>query len=451
MRYLLGVLCVLALGGPAVAAPNDEAAARATLEAWLKAQNDGDFPAYSALYAQKFNGVKRAGARTSRFQRADWLVDRGKMFKGRFTVAADKVKVLPQPNGAVVSFEQTWASKRFKDVGPKQLVLVREGDALRIAREEMLASTIVGGEHGGPPASDRLSMAMVLDHPYVVLGTDAGDDLVEGPVHDLGVHRTRRAVRAGGPGSAWIGRAVELYGSGGKVCAGKVVDLQVVSRVTPHFGAVQTWQEDGLTPQQQAEAAWEMASEGRLLVGRVDAGADACAGARWARAADAPAPTALQALATVPAWLTAAALKQTRALPGYQAITKGWRSEVADAKGGSWDLYGGATPTVQAFARADGTPAVVLVTMRAGHGCGDFYGSFWAAYTVDGQALTRISDPDAPAELGMVSDDAFVAVVDADGDGRWELVGKESLHRQDAKGVLREVLSLPYPYYDCPC
>ncbi|MCA9559972.1 MAG: nuclear transport factor 2 family protein [Myxococcales bacterium] len=450
MRYLIGVLCVLGLAAPALGVAKDEAAARATLDAWLKAQNEGDFAAYSALYAQKFNGVKRAGARTSRFQRDGWLADRGKMFKGRFTVAAANVKVLPQPNGAVVSFEQTWASKRFKDVGPKQLVLVKEGDALRIAREEMLASTIVGGEHGGPPPSERLSLAMVLDHPYVVLATEAGEDAVEGPVHDLGNHTTRRAVRAGGPGSAWIGRAVELYAGGRKACVGKVADVHVVSRVTPHFGAVQTWQEDGLTPQQQAEAAWEMAGDGRLLVARVDAKADDCKGARWARAADAPAPTTLQAMATVPGWLATAAVAQTRALPGYAAIQKGWKAEARDAKGERWELHGGATPQVQAFA-ADGKPTVVLVTMRAGYGCGDFFGSFWAAYTVEGKTLTRISDPDNPTEFDFVSDDAFVAVVDADGDGRWEVVRKEGLHRQDAKGVLREVLRLPYPYYDCPC
>ncbi len=451
MRYLIGVLCVVGLAAPAVGAAKDEAAARATLDAWLKAQNEGDFAAYSALYAQKFNGVKRAGARTARFQRDGWLADRGKMFKGRFTVAAAHVKVLPQPNGAVVSFEQTWASKRFKDVGPKQLVLVREGDALRIAREEMLASTIVGGEHGGPPASERLSMAMVFDHPYVVLATEADDAATEGPVHDLGNHTTRRAARAGGPGSAWIGRAVELYAGGAKACAGKVADLHVISRVTPHFGAVQTWQEDGLTPQQQAEAAWQMASEGRLLVARVDAKAADCGGAVWARAAGAPAPTALQAMATAPGWLATAAVAQTRALPGYATIQKGWKADVPAAKEPGWDRHGGASPEVQAFARADGAPAVVLVTMRAGHGCGDFYGSFWAAYTVDGETLTRISDPDSPADFDFVTDDAFVAVVDADGDGRWELLSKERLLRQDAKGVLREVLRLPYPYYDCPC
>lgn len=451
MRYLLGVLCLLSLVGPAGAATTDEAAARATLDAWLKAQNEGDFAAYSALYAQKFNGVKRAGARTARFQRPGWLADRGKMFEGRFTVAADKVKVLPQPNGAVISFEQTWASKRFRDVGPKQLVLVREGEALRIAREEMLASTIVGGEHGGPPPSERLSMAMVLDHPYVVLATDPGEDAVDGPVHDLGDHTTRRAVRSGGPGSAWIGRAVELYASGTRTCAGKVVDLHVVGRVTPHFGAVQTWHDDGLTPQQEADAAWEMASEGRLLVARVDAKADGCKGASWARAADAPAPTTLQPMAKVPAWLAAAALKHTRGLPGYRAIQKGWRSEARDVKGAHWDRHGDASPEVQAFARADGQPAVVLVTMRAGHGCGDFFGSFWAAYTVEGNTLKRITDPDTPGDLDFVHGDAFVAVVDADGDGRWELVSRERLHRQDAAGVLREVLRLPYPYYDCPC
>jgi hypothetical protein len=35
--------------------------ARAVLERWLKAQNEGDFAAYEALYATRFTDIRRSG------------------------------------------------------------------------------------------------------------------------------------------------------------------------------------------------------------------------------------------------------------------------------------------------------------------------------------------------------------------------------------------------------
>ena len=57
-----------------IAAPDD--VVQAVIDAWLAAQNGGDFAAYQALYADKMEGVKRVGPRTWRFDRKGWLADR---------------------------------------------------------------------------------------------------------------------------------------------------------------------------------------------------------------------------------------------------------------------------------------------------------------------------------------------------------------------------------------
>jgi hypothetical protein len=57
-------------------APIPEQAVKALVDAWLTAQNKGDFKAYEGLYAAKFFGIKRAGQREERFDRDGWLKDR---------------------------------------------------------------------------------------------------------------------------------------------------------------------------------------------------------------------------------------------------------------------------------------------------------------------------------------------------------------------------------------
>lgn len=124
------------------ARPAAEVAARATLDRWLAAQNDGRYDDYAALYAPGFAGVKRVGKATKKMNRAAWLKDRKAMFKAAFKVGATDVKVtLPAAGaagGAVLEFTQHWASGAFADVGPKRIVLDAAG--AQIVAEELLSS-----------------------------------------------------------------------------------------------------------------------------------------------------------------------------------------------------------------------------------------------------------------------------------------------------------------------
>ena len=459
-------------------APIPEAEARALLQAWLDAQNTARFGAYARLYAPRFFGVKRAGPRVARFNRKGWLADRKKMFLPQVRVEAAEVTVRSVGGQVVVGFVQTWRSGKFEDRGPKQLVLVRgKGGKLAIAREEMLSSTLLRGTVPlGPLAPEHFRFVVTEGGPYVVLQAGVEEALAgpgEPTVLSLGVTR-RPAGEVPAEAKAWIGREVALHGSAGELCRAKIADLHVLSRVRPHFGVVQGWTgsegEPPPPPVEVAREAWALASAGRLLVGRVEVASGACvgtaekpvwSGAAWARASDAPAAPPMKEVPVPPA-LEARAFEAFRRLPAYGAIQKGYLDTKVEDTGGQrtrfWDEYGTATPQpgrVRAFADASGRPALLLLSAQAGYGCGDFWGSLWAAWSIDPAKpegpLTLLSDAEAPGELPPVS-----GAVDVDGDGRPELVGPEGLVREvkeEAKGpsILREVERLPFPDYDCPC
>ena len=128
-----------------------EADARAVLAAWIEAQNKGDEAAYAALYGRPFTGVKRAGHEAKSYDRAAWLADRHAMFKGSIEVKAEQVQVWAGGDRAVVMFLQTWASRKFKDRGPKVLELQRDGDRMVLRREEMILSDVVMQPPGVAP------------------------------------------------------------------------------------------------------------------------------------------------------------------------------------------------------------------------------------------------------------------------------------------------------------
>ena len=113
------------------------AEATALVDHWIAAQNTGDFTAYDALYARRFEGVKRIGARSQSFDRDGWMRDRKRMFSKPMHVEAFNVAVNVFRQMAFVRFEQRWSSGTFADVGTKDIQLVREAGELRISVERM--------------------------------------------------------------------------------------------------------------------------------------------------------------------------------------------------------------------------------------------------------------------------------------------------------------------------
>jgi hypothetical protein len=125
-----------------------EADAKALVDTWLKAQNDGDFHVYQTLYAQDFKGIKRVGKRTEPFDRVGWMADRGWMFEppdhGKpMHVEIKDVEAEVTQSSAKIRFVQAFSRGNFADKGPKELELVIEGREVRIGREEMLSSQVL--------------------------------------------------------------------------------------------------------------------------------------------------------------------------------------------------------------------------------------------------------------------------------------------------------------------
>ncbi len=430
------------------------------LEAWLQAQNQGDYEAYSALYADRFYGVKRSGPRTYRFGRDGWLQDRQRMFRKQVTVKADQVQITSASRTAEIRFLQTWSSGSYKDVGPKQLVVTREGEALKLAREEMLSSKIIdeSGEPVGPGDPGQFLFVEEVEGAYWLRLEQEADE-----AWGLGQPRlvsrepavARKTADAGQlstESTSMKGRVVVLYGEAGPLCKATVGELAVLSRFWPHFGMAQEWSGEfsgePMGDLDIAEEVWGMGPKelwGRLgVVGRVD-----CSGARWARDA-----TLAEARVWSPAPQVASSMQPTverafRKLAGYQEIQQEFEKSVPDAEVRWWDQFDGAQPVpVVAFTDPAAGRTVVAARATAGFGCGGFWGEFWAVWEVSGSgsSLKLLTDQRVPGQGLFLPTSVF----DLEGDGKPELLDSTTLV-QPVGGTWRPALVNEVPSYDCPC
>jgi hypothetical protein len=159
----VGLLCALAAAqvGATEALPPE---ALAFVARWVATQNDGDFPAYSALYASTFRGVRRSGDRAVVLDRAGWLRDRQRMFKKKMQVTVDHVAVVRLPNAFEIQLTQTFRSGSYADVGQKRLVIAKDGGAYRITAEEMLESQLTTLSPEQEVAKKMRQLREALDH-----------------------------------------------------------------------------------------------------------------------------------------------------------------------------------------------------------------------------------------------------------------------------------------------
>lgn len=435
----------------------DADAARALIDRWLMLQNAGDFQAYSALYAERFHGIKRAGERTTTYDRRGWLADRERMFRRPMTVGVDDVDIIPAAGAARVRFNQSWASGEFRDIGPKQMVLVRTKDGLRIAREEMIASKVLGDAPEARALSD-VYFALVLDAPYVVIGP-----AVETDAEPVGVGTRRpRAARAAAPAEVaqpFIGQSVALYGADGRLCTGRLVDAHVVARVVPHFSVEQEWKGELLggdagkptSDDEITRQVWAMSQDGgRVLAARVDAPVGECGGALFARF-EGP------GTAPLPMWRErplegddeARALALTRGTDAFRDMQTRYHDAIEGARG-TWDAYEDTRTAVRRFQR-EGQPDVIVVSADAGPGCGGFGGGVWQVHRDVRATLQPMGRPELDAPMF-----APQAVTDLDGDGLPELIGLEGYINELAihgmrEGKLVRIKHLPVLDLDTPC
>jgi hypothetical protein len=422
----------------------DEAGARKLVDAWLAAQNGGDFAAYETLYAPRMEGIKRVGARTWRFDRAGWLNDRKRMFKHAMNVQARDVVVRGSSIAATVELTQTFSQGKFKDEGPKHLVLIKGPTGFQIAREEMLRSDI-----GGAAAAGNASAYVVMEidkKPYVVITADAqpawGDGVFGAPIDDVHKLVMMKAPRA--PSAAtWTTRVMKVFDASGKACDASVGGLALVSGGTPHFGEVQVWNGDPdmtadgkvWTPAERAEAVWGMATP--YLVGELAVTGDC----KPVVAIDPKTTAVIYGEVDTDTHDHDEAVNTFRNLPAFKAIQKDW----ADNYSGQGDWV--QSPEVTTY--TGGGRTFVVVAGQEGDGCGEFAGALSVVFENTGSKLTPLPGPDGYLDVSLL--------LDTDGDGAVEVVGKVDDYRmmagyyEQTASAMAPMIEVSFPNNDCGC
>lgn len=419
------------------------------VDGWLAAQNTGDLTGYLALYAERFEGVRRSGERAARMDRKGWAADRTKMFAKKMVVTAEGLTISTTETMAQVTFTQTWASGSYKDVGPKLLVVVKEKGALRIAREEMLASTLQGVKRLPPHPAEDLAWVIQDGGTRVVIDPSPQTSWAEGPpelLADAVPFPTRRAVdpkKLPAALAAWTGKKVRLYGPSGTVCEATLGRLSLVARVIPHFGEEARWhgtgdhQGKGALPRAGiARAAWDLAEgarpDGIVLAADLATSQGDCKAALWAQPASAPERRVARA-EEAPAPLAKRVLEELRKLQEYKEI-----QSTAETKG-NWDERG---KTEVALMRHPSGKQLAFISANAVDGCAGFQGNLSAVFEVNGDRLQLAGKPiGVPPEMPA-------GVIDT-GDGKLEILFTERLLRGEAG--YDQIDALVIPNLDCGC
>jgi len=427
----------------------DEPAVRTLVDAWLATQNASDFAGYEKLYAERFTGVKRSGSYQARFDRKGWLRDRAGMFVRPMRVSAAALEIAHTPSLARVTFEQTWSSGSYKDVGRKQLVVVPTREGPRIAREEMLSSKIAGAEaRAGFEDLMTVGRQGVFVHPISEPSWATGP-VRPGPNENIALRSVNEAALPAAV-RALKGRSVNLLDAAGALCEARIVGFELYAEVIPHFGMVMSWHgqngEPALSEAKIAEQIWALAP-GAILIGKLSR---PCPGL-WALDAARTPPTTAAPEPASPE-LRATALRAFRALPQYAEIQKEFRS-TAETPKGRWEDYGSHLLEVSAFHFASKL-TLVIVQAQAGNGCGDFANRLVALFGIRKGTLAElelIDTPDVPE--GVFPSSAF----DLDADGSLELLFGSArdastllLWRKTASGPSISTL-FNVPFLDCGC
>lgn len=450
---------------PATTAPEaapgiPEAEVRAAFEAWLGAQNRGDFAAYEPLYAERFQGVRRNAERTRSFDRRGWLEDRRRMFRRPMTVAATEVVVHTAASGAEVEFVQRWSSGTYADEGPKRIRFVREGGALKIAVEEMLAAR----------ALDDVAASLAIG-TFVALPSDRGPIafLAGAPAETpTGSPRLLGAgdpmlVAAGRPETfpaairALVGREVTVV-ERRRSCPGTITAVDLVAAIVPHFGMVQQWNgdEDGdgspdravVPAEQRAAEAWALEStasyaaivrsECREPVAVSFVPRDSLS-VYVPRVPDAGERTTLER-----------AFERTRRFRDreaeYATYVAGLETPVDSPSPPGQREAWRRDASIVVFAHEARTVASVV---QNSEGCGGFDVSGWAGFELTNRGATELPEPTTIGDYVSI-----MSVFDAGNDGtleaivRWDLASYAVIRFAPTASVLHRVR---VDYHDCSC
>jgi hypothetical protein len=425
----MSLFALAALASILAAEPAVDASPRATLDAWLAAQNRGAFEDYAALYASKILGVKRSGPRVRRMNREAWLHDRKRMFKKKMKVGVSDVVIRPAGGAANVSFVQRWESGKYKDQGPKRMLLVLEGGRFRIAQEEMLVSEIEN-EYVA-----RAQAMLILDG-VLVLTTKIDKSWAKGPATADGSYTGHRAVsqaRLPEEFRKLASKAVEIFDAAGKRCVATVAGFELQARAEWHFGTLEEWKTTA-----KSTIATEVWAQARpLLVAHLKDKKGSCGKPVFGRVAGSSSAPVIPFRE-----VKGAMLGQARA-EGKAALANKARGE---------DLAG---MTGFRLAKHDGDASQSLLFVSINpEEC-------TPEATLSAELIWRLGLDREPASFTLLSsgDSDFrqaLLAVDLDGDGRLEVIYEGWPREQIGIMTLRSPgeqrrVCVEIPYFDCPC
>lgn len=432
------------------AGPVSVESATALVHEWKRAQNSGVFEDYEKLYATRMSGLKRVGTRETSFDRNGWLADRKQMFARPFTVEVSGLKVSLAGGVAVVRFEQTWSNPRFRDVGPKQLVIVAEDGQPRISREEMLESNQAGEKVGGvlPPGAVGLVRGAGVELRYLLARKPELNWMSSSPEMTPGGAVVREVAAQLVPEKerALVGKRFELFDESGRKCEAVAAKLEVLIDVEPHFGVVAQWNgAEGTPPVPPARRAlelWEMSSRrGQFLTLRLElspeqAKSAACAKPVWGRVvrADATEWKIADAVGEEKKRLAAVALRQA----DYRALFQG----------------SGETPSeknvhiVRTFSHSDGRKYAIANLWAPGSLCGQpMPMPYWVVLRVRGTSAHIVSDGEVGSRSGPP-----LGAVSVPGLSEPVFVERSFIYRYaESDGNFRTFLNQETESLDCGC
>jgi hypothetical protein len=350
------------------------------------------------------------------------------MFAKPMQVKAGELRITPIGPTTVVRFDQEWSTATYRDVGPKQMVLVREAGALRIAREELLQSSALPA--GG---SSARFVARVGARSYVLI--EPAGDMPLGTPLAVAVGAPSAAVfdRGAAPSPAsldgWRNGPLRLIGPHG-ACESQAGVPRTVAIGYPHFGVIQSWQdEQGATVAPLAQIASELAAMYPAWIA-LEIEQPCAQNAVLALPPGAP-PAVAFAQVEPDAALRARAEQAFAALPELRRLPAEDRGDLLS------DL------SISGFGR--GRPEWIAVA--ASTGCAKGLEQL-TLFEIDGDTL-------APRLTSRNTELLFVwALVDLDGDEKPEVAGTpwapaQWLLIESSKG--RVLQRAEVPYNDCPC
>jgi hypothetical protein len=314
-------------------------------------------------------------------------------------------------------------------------VIVETPDGFRIAREEMLRSTVLDG-----PGSPKATGFAVLDdgNRWLVVGdglaaTTTGTPVLGNPGEGF-EYSVREDVE--GLGESWsklVGAQVTVYPSG-TTCT--IPGFNVLTVLTPHFGTSGEWRDAGLQGQALAEAVASAGGATYLV-----ADLSGCAGHPGDVVGVIGEPATVYAKADDAA-LEAKALAAFARHESYAALQDDYASSYGGQ--GPWTEADLGEVTTDVWKSPDGKQTYVLVAARAGNGCGDFSGELALLYRAAKGKLEEL------AELPVGTGPIARHLLDTNRDGHPEVAGHAALWAWDG-AAYASVYELDLGFRDCGC